>query len=575
MSVRRPPWSVLGLDPGANAGAIRKAYAAQLKAIDPDSDPAAFAQLREAREAALRLARRIQPPVETDTVPKLADEAAPAGTRPYAAPDFNADSATGDPALTISLSHENTAWLTVPGATFSTAGPVPAKPSIADPFFAVVIPHDGAKPAPTIGSLPPPDKRLHALLFGDQAEVALDELGLVTAQECMHRVLQDATQADITRHDAIEDWLADILAETWPRSAPLLAPAAQSFGWDAEAGQITERPAIAFLNARRRGYRFQDAVLEPKHVYHKAWIELQRPGPRNFLSRFRANGVDVARLLTGIRRNFPEVEHHLDPERVASWEAAPRFRVGLRRGWWLIVVVSFFVRLAISLSQPNPVVAPNTPSVASVADQAEDARAADAAVVAAFGAGHTRSWLDQRQPELAQVIASNTWLQRHAGNSDAKAGQVAIDLVRQRLFEAGRNVDGPLLDRIMQLRLAMMQAAQHAGHSACRSFQQTSLLDPTVKPLSEALRHREQALLVELADRRMLGAIEHPSPRTAIIPGKLVNLVIDATHLSAERVRAAMRHDGAEADSCAVNVALLGATLNYKGQERTAILKTL
>ena len=58
MTMRRPPWSVLGLDADADAGSIRKAYAARLKAIDPDVDPAGFARLREAREAALQLTRR-------------------------------------------------------------------------------------------------------------------------------------------------------------------------------------------------------------------------------------------------------------------------------------------------------------------------------------------------------------------------------------------------------------------------------------------------------------------------------------------------------------------------------------
>src|ERR1019366_3916618 len=47
------PWTVLEIAPGAATDAIRRAYVAQLKAIDVDADPAAFIRLREAFDAAL------------------------------------------------------------------------------------------------------------------------------------------------------------------------------------------------------------------------------------------------------------------------------------------------------------------------------------------------------------------------------------------------------------------------------------------------------------------------------------------------------------------------------------------
>ena len=49
-------WTELGIAPGADAAAIRRAYAARLKTIRPDTDPQGFARLRNAYERALAAA---------------------------------------------------------------------------------------------------------------------------------------------------------------------------------------------------------------------------------------------------------------------------------------------------------------------------------------------------------------------------------------------------------------------------------------------------------------------------------------------------------------------------------------
>lgn len=48
------PWTVLGIAPTRDPRAIRAAYSARLKAIDPEADPRGFIALREAFEAAKR-----------------------------------------------------------------------------------------------------------------------------------------------------------------------------------------------------------------------------------------------------------------------------------------------------------------------------------------------------------------------------------------------------------------------------------------------------------------------------------------------------------------------------------------
>lgn len=62
--MRRGIWATLDCDPTSDRGAIRRAYAARLKAMDVDADPDAFEALRDARDAAL--ARVADPVADVD-----------------------------------------------------------------------------------------------------------------------------------------------------------------------------------------------------------------------------------------------------------------------------------------------------------------------------------------------------------------------------------------------------------------------------------------------------------------------------------------------------------------------------
>ncbi len=55
-------WSVLGLAPGQDMAAIKQAYAAKLRTTRPDDDAAAYQQLREAYDAAVRHAKGVAKP---------------------------------------------------------------------------------------------------------------------------------------------------------------------------------------------------------------------------------------------------------------------------------------------------------------------------------------------------------------------------------------------------------------------------------------------------------------------------------------------------------------------------------
>jgi TPR repeat protein len=76
------PWQELAIAPTADAGAIRKAYAAKLKLTRPEDDPAGFARLRAAYETALKLAAA---GAASEAAPPPAAAPSPTGPVPPAA----------------------------------------------------------------------------------------------------------------------------------------------------------------------------------------------------------------------------------------------------------------------------------------------------------------------------------------------------------------------------------------------------------------------------------------------------------------------------------------------------------
>jgi hypothetical protein len=84
-------WDELGISPCDDPKAIRRAYAARLKKLDPDRDPAAFTRLREALEWALAnvddtAALQLQPPRGREPEPDAARDALSDFDQPFLQP---------------------------------------------------------------------------------------------------------------------------------------------------------------------------------------------------------------------------------------------------------------------------------------------------------------------------------------------------------------------------------------------------------------------------------------------------------------------------------------------------------
>ncbi len=210
--MRHGIWATLDLDPTTDRSAIRKAYAAKLKAMDVDADPAGFAALRAARDAALAGV--------AETVEEMACDPAPAPpetieTKP-------------DPEL----------------VTFQEA--------IGDHFRALealLLP--GHK-----GPLTPME------------QVAVGKHGRV--------LLADSSLERVDFADGAERWFAEILAASIPRSDPLLETAAAAFGWVERRNDYTLSGEALAIVERIGTTRLARMLDDPKHRLHHAWVELHR-----------------------------------------------------------------------------------------------------------------------------------------------------------------------------------------------------------------------------------------------------------------------------------------------------------
>jgi hypothetical protein len=588
---------LLGLKAGADTPAIRKAYAAKLKALDVDADPDAYARLRAARDIALRSAKAAAAQAEArGDAPTAAieDEAQQPDPEPretpgswaYAAPLLPHDPpAQGSAILAGSLppadaAPEPQAELAAPdappGAREATGGP---------PVLASAAPTD-------VTLLQRPDRELARLLHreGDPAP-AMDDAEEARALRCLRMMLADAAQADLSLHGQIEDWLADLLAGTWPRSAPLLEETAAAFGWESERGQLRERPSIAWLNTRLRGLRFQQKVELPDHPLHKAWVELQRAGWSTRLDRWRTKSSQVHDLLAGVRKHFPELEGHFDPERVASWEGSGT--VNLRRGeaatggtapkspWgaMVYVVIAFAVlRVVANLADdldpkrksPDSLFGP--PAQSAPADPDYD-RILAAAVEDAFGKGKTIAWLREKQASLASILEARLRAARSEGANEAGSIAVFTTLVRRLVYIDGQRAAGSTQLQAMRLHLSHIDAASKGGPDLCSKFLSTGEIDSGRLP--PAIRERERALAAAMVEAGTLTNPVHEEPRKAAVPGKLIGQIIEATGLPEDRVRITLQDDGTSAEKCAVRRALLQIALDWKDPRQTELLRVL
>lgn len=526
------PWNVLGIDATKDTAAIRKAYADTLRGINVDEDIAGYANLRRARDEALWLAAQAeQADDEGDYgLGSLDDEetdfAFDDGDDWYDAPDTSPPEALHDtPAaeLTEAQAKAQSAWQAL------------------------------------LDILYPGGELSEDSVTYDEMDAGLAHLAVL---------LDHAERVDLVEHDALDGALADVFARTWPRSAPFVEPANAALHWLDEAGKLEERPALMFLNQRLKGMRFHDKVQEPDHPLHKAWIELSRPGRAGFVDRLKVKRLDIDKLLTGVRTHYPELESHLVPERVASWEGDTNSSgvsdTGPQAVRWVFVAVlvgSALVRLGSNLTDSD-----NDAPQTTFAEQIETVGniEADLAVADIFGEGVGMAEVRAADPVFADQLS-------FALDGTAYQGRMPLALARRKALEAGEVAEFDALVARAELRRLWLTVAKRQGGGMCQKVMQFDFADRALE-MGELERARERKLLRQMLEAKVLGHDMNQRNTQFAIPGWVVSEIIDRSGLSEEALRAAMQ-DTASYDRCTAEIALMDVVLQEPGKVPEEVLR--
>ncbi len=536
------PWNRLGIDATSDTAAIRKAYAKVLRASNVDEDIAGYTELRRARDRALWLAAQSARGAEAENDLGLGgfDD------------DWGADDADD----------ADDAWDDSPAA-YHTDLAGPSRPVELAPELTESQRRAQTAWAVLLGVLYPDDAPSDEAVTLDELEAASSALGVLIAR---------AEDADLAEHDALDDGLAELFARTWPRSAPFVEPANAAFGWLDEAGALEERPALRFLNQRLQGMRFHDKVQQPDHPLYKAWAELSRPGRAGMRDRLRVKRLEIADALGVVRNHFPELESHLDPERVASWEGAARIADpvdgGPGTGFTRILLVVFLVFGMLRVCSGTLFgTSDDSPPVAPLATEAGPSAAEiDADLAAVFGKGTDMASVRATDPVLADQLAPLASL-------GEKPGEAMLAFVRLKALTSANIANADNLAVRADLRSLWMQAAQRQSGEACRKVMRGDFADLDLG-LTDAQRDRERALLTQLLDAKLLGAQIVDSAYRYNIPGWLVGDTIKRSGLSDDTLTAALT-DPDHPDRCKAESALVEAVRAAPGKVPLDVLKGL
>jgi len=269
----------LGLAPDADARAIRRAYARELKLIDQEQDPAGFQDLREAYEAALHWA-----------------EHRPAQPAPQAASQVAAQTAA---------------------AAVAPAAPASAAPNYSAPRTPVSF----NIAAPTEDD----PQQLASAVFArfQQESKPLSQQHVQKAlqwQQLLLACLDDNRLLNLTARAAFEERIAQLLVSGWqPGHEALLPAACKVFNWDEDRRRLQAfGRAGAHINQAINERNMFNTLPESELMIYRATIALLRQDTKPSAYQLRGDMPYVERLM----RHFPAwMALVVNLRTVAQWRA--------------------------------------------------------------------------------------------------------------------------------------------------------------------------------------------------------------------------------------------------------------
>lgn len=253
-------WDILGIAPTDDAGAIRSAYAARLKAIDPETDPQAFIALRAAFDAV-----------------------------------------RGVLAWTVELPAKR------PETERFEPGPAPAR-------FGALVKADA--PAGELMSLLWSGMTAHEGKPWREGQATAAQTA--DMRDLWHAVITDPRMEQVAHYAGVEQWLSELIARTAPFSDPLVLRATLYFGWQRSPAGVDRTSAVTSIVRRHHLLDYITALKAPRHMLHPAWRELVTPVAEGD-TRGEVDARLVHELLSIAATRYPGLNAYFVPERVALW----------------------------------------------------------------------------------------------------------------------------------------------------------------------------------------------------------------------------------------------------------------
>lgn len=504
MSTTHWPWTILQIAPTEDRKAIREAYSRLLKALDHEAETEAYMDLRHARDAAL----------------------SGEFLHPHA-PDIDEDD-------------------------FGLGDPLPegSEPASVDTAPALTEPEE--KPVFTAAYDDDDDRRFRRMadLLLDDGELTPEEAGELDGH--LDALFADERMADLGHYARVEGWLAELLADRYPRGAALFPKVAAYFHWADRTHELGVHPAIPWLFNAHEGESLLRELNTPGHAYHREWIELAKGKPQGMLW---TRGIDKPRmgnLIATIRRDYPWLEQeHWQPELVARWEKKAAGGNVKGPGVWTWIGLSIFALSMLSqiVDDDRSGVDHNPAALAAVEAANADKH------IASFIASFPNAAADGRSLETLRARSPKSFstLQRSANMPESLTEEAGRAMMRDIADIYYLIIDN--LPYEAQVADARFRAAEigrlREQPQACADFIRNPRIflrqSRNIDDISPDYRYRMFSVVHDEYDDREWPLVH----KQATIPGDVIGKLIKRSGVPEQRVRDVLSgRSASEADIC-------------------------